>query len=110
MAIVTPGVRTDFRNSDGAVRLFGLGLLTWQAVPERLALSGGAVYTGRDDFPVLPAAGLLWTPSPEWKFDVQFPSPRISRRLMKDGQSSELWGYLSGVFADNSGSAADVGC
>jgi len=101
MAIVTPGVRTDFRNSDGAVRLFGLGLLTWQAVPERLALSGGAVYTGRDDFPVLPAAGLLWTPSSEWKFDVQFPSPRISRRLMKDGQSSELWGYLSGVFGGN---------
>lgn len=101
MAIVTPGVRTDFRNSDGAVRLFGLGLLTWQAVPERAALSGGVVYTGRDDFPVLPAAGLLWTPSPEWKFDVQFPSPRISRRLIKDGQRSELWGYLAGVFGGN---------
>lgn len=101
MAIVTPGVRTDFRNSDGAVRLFGLGLLTWQAVPERLSLSGGAVYTGRDDFPVLPAAGILWTPSSEWKIDVQFPSPRISRRLMKDGQNSELWGYLSGVFGGN---------
>ncbi|MFN9723985.1 MAG: DUF6268 family outer membrane beta-barrel protein, partial [Planctomyces sp.] len=101
MAIVTPGVRTDFRNSDGAVRLFGLGLLTWQAVPDRLSLSGGAVHTGRDDFPVLPAAGILWTPSSEWKIDVQFPSPRISRRLMKDGQNSELWGYVSGVFGGN---------
>ncbi len=43
----------------------------------------------------------MWTPTPEWKFDVQFPSPRISRRVMKDGQNSETWAYLSGVFGGN---------
>ena len=101
MAIVTPGVRTDFQNSDSAFRLFGMGLLTWQTIPDKLSLSGGVVYTGRDDFPVLPAVGLLWTPTTELKFDIQFPSPRISYRLAKDGQSSELWGYLSGVFGGN---------
>lgn len=101
MAIVTPAVRTDFRNTDNAFRIFGLGLLIWQAVPDTLSLSGGVVHTGRDDFPVLPAVGLLWTPAPEWKVDIQFPSPRISRRLDKDGPNSETWAYLAGAFGGN---------
>lgn len=101
MAIVTPAMRTDFENTDNAFRIFGLGLLIWQAVPETLSLSGGVVHTGRDDFPILPAAGLLWTPTREWKVDIQFPSPRISYRLAKNGCSSETWTYLSGVFGGN---------
>lgn len=101
MAIVTPAMRTDFRNTDNAFRIFGLGLLIWEAVPDTLSLSGGVVHTGRDDFPLLPAAGLLWTPVPEWKIDLQFPSPRISYRLRKDGGRSETWAYLSGVFGGN---------
>jgi len=101
MAIVTPAVRTDFENTDNAFRIFGLGLLIWQAVPETLSLSGGVVHTGRDDFPILPAAGLLWTPTREWKVDIQFPSPRVSYRLAKNGCSSETWTYLAGVFGGN---------
>lgn len=101
MAIVTPAMRTDFENTDNAFRIFGLGLLIWQAVPETLSLSGGLVHTGRDDFPILPAAGLLWTPTREWKVDIQFPSPRISYRLAKNGCESETWTYLSGVFGGN---------
>lgn len=101
MTIVTPTVRSDFQNSDKAFRIFGLVLLTWQAVPDTLALSGGVVHTGRDDFPILPAAGLLWTPSPLWKVDIQFPSPRISYRLDKNGANSETWTYLAGVFGGN---------
>ncbi len=101
MAIVTPAMRTDFENTDNAFRIFGLGLLIWQAVPETLSLSGGLVHTGRDDFPVLPAAGLLWTPTREWKFDIQFPSPRVSYRIDKNGSRSETWTYISGVFGGN---------
>lgn len=101
MVLFTPSYRSDFQSSDGAFRIFGMGLLVWQCVPDKLSLSGGVVHTGRADFPVLPAIGLIWTPTPEWKFDVQFPSPRISRRVMKDGQNSETWAYLSGVFGGN---------
>lgn len=101
MTIVTPAVRSDFENSHNAFRIFGLGLLIWQAVPETLSLSGGVVHTGRDDFPILPAAGLLWTPTREWKVDIQFPSPRVSYRIDKDGASSETWTYVSGVFGGN---------
>lgn len=101
MILVTPSVRSDFQTSDNAFRLFGLGLLTWQWVPKTLSVSGGVVYTGRHDYPVLPAMGLLWTPSPLWKYDIQFPSPRISYRLAKSGSEHETWGYVSGVFGGN---------
>ena len=101
MILVTPSVRSDFQTSENAFRLFGLGLLTWQWVPKTLSISGGAVYTGREDYPVLPAMGLMWTPSPRWKYDIQFPSPRISYRLAKSGCDHETWGYVSGVFGGN---------
>ncbi len=101
MVLFTPSVRSDFQSSQDAFKLFGMALLQWKLVPEKLALTGGVTYTGRQDFPVLPMMGLYWTPSPLWKLDIQFPSPRLSRRLMKDGDTSETWGYLAGVFGGN---------
>ena len=101
MVLFTPSVRSDFQSSQDAFKLFGMGLLQWQLVPDKLSMTGGAIYTGRQDFPLLPMMGLLWTPSPLWKLDIQFPSPRLSRRLMKDGGNSETWGYLAGVFGGN---------
>lgn len=101
MVLFTPSVRSDFQSSEQAFKLFGMALLQWQIVPQKLSMTGGAIYTGRQDFPVLPAMGLFWTPSPVWKLDIQFPSPRLSRRLLKDGDQSETWAYLSGVFGGN---------
>ena len=101
MVMFTPSVRSDFQSREQAFKLFGMALLQWQIVPQKLSMTGGAVYTGRQDFPVLPAIGLYWTPSPEWKLDIQFPAPRLSRRLLKDGDNSETWVYLSGVFGGN---------
>ena len=101
MVLFTPSVRSDFQSSQDAFKLFGMALLQWKLAPDKLSLTGGAIYTGRQDFPVLPMMGLLWTPSPLWKLDIQFPSPRLSRRLMKDGDTSETWGYLAGVFGGN---------
>jgi Domain of unknown function (DUF6268) len=101
LLLITPSVRSDFETSESAFRLFGLGLLTWQWVPKQLAVSGGAVYTGREDFPVLPALGLLWTPSPDIRLDLQFPSPKLSGRMMTVPGISETWIYISGVFGGN---------
>ncbi len=109
MVLVTPSIRSDFETNEGAFRLFGMALLTWQWIPKTLSVSGGVVYTGREDFPVLPAMGLLWTPSPEWRVDVQFPSPRISRRIRKNGGDSETWAYLSGVFGGNTWAVTRTG-
>ena len=101
MALFTPSVRSDFNSTQQAFKLFGSLMLSWKIVPDKVSMFGGAMYTGRQDYPVLPTMGIYWTPSPLWKFDIQFPSPRISRRLLKDSDFSETWGYVAGVFGGN---------
>lgn len=101
MILVSPLIRSDFTTSDNAVRIFGLALLSWEAVPSELTLSGGAVFLGRDDLPVLPAVGLRWTPEPRWRLDLQFPQPRLSYLVAKQGTQSEHWIYLGGALGGN---------
>lgn len=96
MAMATPSIRSDFQTSNDAFRLFGLGLLTYDWVPNRLSISMGAVYLDRDDIPLLPALGFTWTPTPLWRVEANFPRPRIARRIDKQGALSESWIY-SGV-------------
>jgi hypothetical protein len=95
MAIFSPSIRSDLTTDENAFRVFALALLNWEYIPDRLLLSGGAVYLGRADLPVVPAIGLRWTPSPRAKLDLQFPSSRLAYRLAKNGGESELWSYLS---------------
>ena len=101
MGIFAPSIRSDFTTSENALRFFGLGLLTWQAVPDRIAWSFGAVFLGRADLPVLPAIGLKYTPSRRTTYDLRFPESRVSWRLTKNGSHSESWLYVSGGFGGN---------
>lgn len=101
MAIVSPSVRSDFTTSDNAMRVFGLALLTWQAKPDKLAVSFGALYPDRADLPILPALGLKWTPNSRTIYDIRFPESRFSWRLAKDSYRSETWMYISGGFGGN---------
>lgn len=90
--IVSPSVRSDFQTGEDAFRIFGLGMLTHRYT-DTLDLSFGAVYLDRDDIPVLPVLGFKWVPTPEWQFDINFPRPRIARRIAKRGAMSESWIY-----------------
>lgn len=101
MAIFSPSIRSDLTTDNRAFRVFALALLNWEYVPDRLMLSGGAVFLGRADLPVLPAVGLTWTPTARTKLDLQFPNSRLSHRLAKDGGSSETWAYLSAGLGGN---------
>lgn len=93
--VFSPSIRSDLTTSDKAFRVFALGLLNWEYVPDRLTLSGGAVVLGRADLPVLPAIGLTWTPNRVTQLDLRFPSSTLSYRLAKDGRRSEKWAYAS---------------
>jgi hypothetical protein len=95
MAIFSPSLRNDLTTSDRAFRVFALGLLNWEYIPEKLTLSGGVVSLGRADLPVLPAVGLVWKPNHRSKLDLRFPRSQFSLRLAKDGSQSEHWAYLS---------------
>lgn len=101
MVVLRPSVRSDMTTSQQAFRLFGLVLLTWQAVPQRLGLSGGVVYLDRDDLPVLPAIGLKWTPHRRALLDLRFPESKIAWRLQRTGNESETWAYASAGLGGN---------
>ncbi len=101
MAIFRPAIRSDFTTDDNAFRVFGLGLLIYDCIPEQLSLSVGAVYLGRADLSVLPAVGLIWTPRPQSRLELQFPRSRFAQRINKYGSASETWSYLSAGIGGN---------
>ncbi|MFK7821965.1 MAG: DUF6268 family outer membrane beta-barrel protein [Planctomycetaceae bacterium] len=101
MGIVRPAIRSDFTTDDQAFRIFGLGLLTKDCIPDYLSVSFGAVFLDRADLPLLPAIGLTWTPRTDMRLDLRFPESRLSHRLQKNGSQSETWAYLSGGLGGN---------
>lgn len=101
LAIVSPSIRSDLTTSDKAFRVFALGLVNWEYIPDRLTISGGAVVLGRADLPVLPAVGIVWTPNRRIKLDLRFPLTKLSYRIAKQGGQSEMWAYVSGGIGGN---------
>lgn len=95
MVIFSPSIRSDLTTSDDAFRVFALGLINWEAIPDRLTLSAGAVFLGRADLPVVPAIGLTWTPNRKTRFELRFPTTKLARRIAKSGGQSETWVYTS---------------
>lgn len=91
-----PSLMTDFHSANTDIRVMGRALATWESIPDRLSITFGAVYLDRNDLGLLPALGLTWTPSDEWKFDVTFPRPRIGYRLEFIPEEREDWVYLAG--------------
>ena len=101
MAIFSPSIRSDLTTDERAFRVFALALVNWDYIPDRLLLSGGAVFLGRADLPVLPAVGVTWTPTATTQLDLQFPNSRLSHRLAKAGGDSETWMFLSAGLGGN---------
>lgn len=101
IASVTPGIHSDFKQSDGdSIRVPGNLLATWQWT-ERLKLLVGAVYLDRPDISVLPAFGVIWTPDESIKMDLAVPRPRIAWNFAQVGEVQH-WAYIGGEFAGGS--------
>jgi hypothetical protein len=96
MLAVTPGYSSDFVSSEDAFRIRGRAFATWKASPQTLTLLFGAVYLDRDDLPVLPGAGLIWTPTPDWRLELLFPRPKFARRISFVPRDHEHWLYARG--------------
>jgi len=91
------GVYSDFHTlNDHSLRLQGLGLGVFRLTPT-LTAKIGAMYLDRNRIKILPAGGLLWTPTPQVRFDIFFPQPRLSAYLTTVGRY-ELWWYVAGEY------------
>jgi hypothetical protein len=100
-AAVSPSLFTDGQNLSGdAFRLPGRLLVFWSCT-ETVTLSGGVVYLDREDVSILPAFGVVWKPTEDWKIEAIMPRPRVAWRYDHDS-SSERWLYLVGEFGGGS--------
>jgi len=97
---VAPGWYSDFVNDSAqAFRVTGHGFGAWEA-REDLRVVAGVIYLDRYDVNLLPAGGLLWTPSDDRRFELIFPRPRLAWRIKETSQAAQ-WVYLAGEFGGN---------
>ena len=95
------GIYTDFQSFNGdSIRLLGSVVGVYQASPE-VAIKLGAVYIDRVQFQLLPAAGILWTPNPQTRWDIFFPAPKLSNYWTTFG-NRQVWWYLGGEYGGGS--------
>ena len=71
----------DFDNTSSDAWQFRGGVLASYKWTENLQLIVGAIASGRDDLPVLPGLGAIWTPSPSWRVNLMMPRPRVAYLL-----------------------------
>ena len=110
---VTPGLHSDFERSDSdALRIAGrgIGVYEWN---EEVRLVLGVVFLDRNDVSLLPAAGIIWTPHEDVRWELIAPRPRVAWRFSCD-DCIEQWAYLAGEFGGGewsivrAGGASDV--
>jgi phospholipase/lecithinase/hemolysin len=94
---VTPGLYTDFKDvTADSFKMRGRGLAI-VAISPQLQFVGGFMYVNRNKIKLLPAGGVIWNPSDDFRCFLVFPQPKISYRLATLGDA-QFWGYLAGEF------------
>ena len=93
---VNPSVGGDEAEFGRQVRVFAMGAVAWDWIPDELRVTAGAAWLGRRDIGVVPAAGLEWTPGDDWNVSLILPRPRVARRLASS-DTSETWLYAAGA-------------
>lgn len=95
------GVYSDFGTiTSDSVRFMGTGVGVIQMTPTT-ALKLGVEYLDRLDIKLLPAIGIYWEPSPQARYDIYFPRPKLSRYWTTLG-NNEVWWYVGGEYGGGS--------
>ena len=98
---LTPSVFTDGDNVSGdALRIMGRAMAYYTASPT-VQWAGGIVYLDREDLPVLPALGVVYTPREDVRFELMFPKPRLAWRQWTS-PAEEQWVYVTGELGGQS--------
>jgi hypothetical protein len=95
---VEPGVSSDFeRDASDALRILGRGLAIYDWSPTRQLVLGVA-YLDRHDVALLPAGGIIWTPSDDRRFELVVPRPKLAWRIDPPVEPylKECWAYIGG--------------
>ncbi len=94
---IRPGVYTDFdRVNSDSLRIKGRGLGLYRYSPQ-WQIVAGVIYLDRFDVKILPAGGAIWTPTPDVRWEILFPQPRLAQRWTTWG-NTEWWWYIGGEY------------
>lgn len=98
---VTPGLYADDHSLDesDAIRVNGRGMGIYEASPQLKYLLGAAYWNGLEN-PVVPIAGVVYTPDDDRSYDFVFPRPKFSWRLPNSPVpgTDEYWFYIMAEF------------
>jgi hypothetical protein len=86
---------SDSHNESSDAWQFRGGAFAMYSPNERWNWAFGALATGRQDIPVIPAIGAIWQPLPFLRVDLMFPQPRISW-VGFETPTRQQWFYVGG--------------
>jgi hypothetical protein len=93
------GIYSDFTTlTNQSYRFKGKGMAVIGIPDTKLQLKLGVWYIDRGLIKLLPAGGLVWTPSQFTRFDILFPNPKFTQLLYTSAGGTEWWWYLSGDY------------
>ena len=93
--MLSSAIATDWENTSSDAWQFRGGVFgIWQC-SDTWQITLGALATGRNDLPALPAAGAIWKPSERVRVDLMMPRPRINFMLADLGRRQH-WVYAGG--------------
>lgn len=91
------GVYSDFQRwGSDAIRVRGHGLGIFKLTPQ-FSVAAGVAYINRNRVKLLPAGGVIWTPTPDARWEILFPRPRIAQRFTTVG-NTDWWWYVAGEY------------
>ena len=95
--MISGAFASDLNNTSDAWQIRGGGFAIYRP-NNQWSFAFGAIATGRDDIPVIPAIGAIWEPSREIRVDLMLPNPKIAF-LLVESDTRQHWGYLGGGFS-----------
>jgi hypothetical protein len=94
---ITPGWFGEFSSSDtDGFRLGGRVVATYTWSPS-IDLVAGAAYLDRFDTPAIPVGGVIWSPTPDMRWEVLFPRGKLAQRVSAV-RDQEWWAYFAVEF------------
>jgi hypothetical protein len=93
--MISSAFASDWENTTSDAWQFRGGAFVVWNCSEQWQITLGALATGREDIPVLPAAGAIWQPGDRVRVDLMMPRPRVSF-MVADRGSRQHWIYAGG--------------
>ena len=88
---------SDNENRSSDSWQFRGGAFGFRKINPRWQIALGAIALGREDLPVVPAIGAIWTPNSRVRYDLILPNPKANY-LIADNGVRQQWLYLGGGF------------